>query len=80
MTLRQQFEKMLVEHLLWPDQAKAVMDLEIAKDKLNLRWNEPNGYPDPVLSALWISAKQTAVNYLKETKPMSLAIKILEWQ
>lgn len=67
----------LVENGLWKDQAEAVIEQVKARpgnDPMRDRWNdEATGYPPPLMSVLWLSARQAAVEWIDENKPLHWA-------
>lgn len=79
MTVRKRLEQSLINCGLWPDHAKAVVDAEIAEDKLGMKWDDPEeGYPTGLLATYDYACKRRALDELRATKPRHVAILMLE--
>lgn len=82
MTIREKMEEMLVDHMLWPDEAKAVVaaaEKDEVLDAMQGRWGQDTeGYPPQVVVATWISVKHVAVEWLKANKPQHFALMALD--
>lgn len=83
MTIRETLEERLVNSGLWPDEAKSVVEAMIKDDADNdqlmvHRWGESvDNYPKPLMSVLWLTAKQRAISWIDENKPQHFAKLIL---
>lgn len=82
MTIREKLETELVNHGLWPKEAKEVMDeleADEASESMQGRWNEDTtAYPPQLLAVVFFSAKQKAIDWIDRNKPMHFARGILE--
>ena len=81
MTIRQMLEDKLVNHGLWPDEAKKVMEAVAAhpaSESMQGRWDsESDGYPAQLIPVLWIGVKTRAVEWIDVNKPKHFARAIL---
>ena len=76
MTFEEKIRTLLIDHGLWPEQAKAVMEVikksEITKAMVSHRWGDDiEGYPAPVLMVLWMSSKSIALEWIDENCPQA---------
>lgn len=79
MTIRQKLANNLVQHGLWEKEAETVLTkLAEGHPEMEGRWNESTEmYQAASLAALWVAAKATAIDYLKETTPTHFALRTL---
>ena len=73
MTFEDKIKEMLVEHGMWDDEAKAVVEM-LKADKLNEsmahRWNDDvEDYPLSMLAILWMETKHIAIEYIDANCP-----------
>lgn len=77
MTLQERLEGLLVKHGLWPEEAKAVLQMCVEAPEnecMAVRWDdEATGYPPQLLAILWMSVKQHAVTWIDANKPKHVA-------
>ena len=80
MTIREKFLADLEGHGLWPNEAKAVMDIvEAEKHTQGVKWNDDiTAYPTSMLAALRMNIWTAAADYLKKTAPMHFALPIFD--
>jgi hypothetical protein len=77
-TIREMFESKLVSMGMSDSQSKEVMDiaqkdLSELVDDYNITWNtSADSYPQPVYNAMFISIKQTALNWIEKKYTTSL--------
>jgi hypothetical protein len=80
-TIRKTLEDTLVRHGLWPEEATKIMDEVQESDiqeSMRGRWSDDvSGYPQHLITVLWVSVKHQAVEHLKTNKPKHFALAIL---
>lgn len=79
-TLRENLEQRFCENGLWPDEAKAVLDLFVEELKEtepymheNIGRRQADEYPAALSTLLYLRAKKHAVRYIDENKPQHWA-------
>jgi hypothetical protein len=81
MTVAQKMEQMLQENGMWPAEATTIIEQAKTNAGLfdpSLRWNDDiEGYPAPLLAAVWGSVKFVAVKWIDVNKPRHFARMIL---
>lgn len=78
MKISDKMEQCLVERMLWPDEAKAVVEASRQKQD-GIRWSDDEScYPPAMMAVLAIRVKADAVDYLKANMPKHFAIEVLE--
>jgi hypothetical protein len=73
MTIEDKIKEMLVEHGMFENDATVVvgrMKADGVHKSMAHRWNDDiEGYPLPLLAALWVEAKRTALKYIDTNCP-----------
>ena len=74
MTTRERFEQMLTNRGMWPEQARAVMDIAIPEiddiDSYKITWGLPAGeYPNAIYVVLFMRIKPIALEYIDDNMP-----------
>ena len=72
-TIEEKLKQMLIDKGLFEDMAEEIMQ-QVKADDINAvmtnRWGEPvEGYPGSVLAVLWISTRDTALEWIDENLP-----------
>lgn len=82
MTIRENLEKFLFDHAMWPEEAKAAVELMAAdptQESMKGRWDsQTDGYPEVLVRVLRITVKKFAIQWLKANKPKHFALAVLE--
>lgn len=82
MTIQQKMHNMLVDHLMWDDEATEVIDKAKESEVLSSmvgRWNDDTtDYPPTLLSVVWISVRDCAIEWLQERAPKHIALTMLK--
>jgi len=72
-TIREILEEQLVNHGLWPVQARTILDNLIADPEyahMEKRWDEYVGdYPPMFTQVLWLPTKRQALKWIDANKP-----------
>ncbi len=73
MTLRQWAEDSLYQRGMFPEQARAVIDIVAAgNESIKDRWNDDTeGYPDTFLAVLIITIDHAALEWIDANKPQA---------
>jgi hypothetical protein len=78
-TIWEAVEKHLVDKMLWPAEARAIVSEVIAKDDTGVRWDEQvSAYPAMLLVVLKLTVNHAAKAWLAQNKPMHFARAMFE--
>lgn len=73
MTIKDKAEQMLFERGMFKEQAEEVVRrvmADPANEAMQGRWNDDvEGYPAPLMAAIWLSVKGAALDYIVENYP-----------
>ena len=82
MTIRENLEKFLFDHAMWPEEAKAAVELmatDPTQESMQGRWDsQTDGYPEVLVRTLRFMSKTFAIRWLKANKPEHFALAVLE--
>lgn len=80
MTVRENVEKFLFNHGLWPEEAKEVVKKLVAENEpfSGVADKSEEGYPDAFFAVSYAAAKDLAIKHLEENKPQHFALSILK--
>ena len=90
MTVAEKLSELMVQHGLWPDEAKAVLELLKSENRTEGRENYSSdelsavldkdwgGYPKPFHTVAWMVAKRVALAYIDANKPQHFARPMFE--
>lgn len=82
MTIQEKFEKLLVDCMLWPNEAHTI--IESAKNEkqfeaMKNRWRDnESGYPTQLFAVLSLSIRQYAIGWIDANKPKHFARNFLQ--
>ena len=81
-TIEEKITERLVNNGLWPDEAKAVMELvkkAPENESMQGRWSEnAEYYPQQIMAMAWFSAKNHAIEWIDSNFPNHFARSMFE--